>query len=109
LAFSRNSRSKWKLIWNLPQLLKKTWALLKNPHVPGERKIIFLLLALAYFLWPLDLIPDFPLLGQLDDLGILFLLMNWFVSKSPKKDPEAIEADYYVIDQDQEPPQEKES
>lgn len=90
-----------RMIWNLPILLKKTWTLLKEPGISQQRKLLLILLSLAYLFWPLDLIPDLPFIGQLDDLGIIFLLMNWFVQKSPhrERDPEAIEADYYYVDE----------
>ena len=46
------------------------------PHI---LKLIFIVIALAYFLWPLDIIPDIVgLLGRLDDLLIIgFLLWRY--------------------------------
>jgi len=101
LSYPRNKRSKWMMVWNIPRLLKRTWLLLKDPAVSEGRKALFIIAALAYLFWPFDLIPDLPLLGQLDDLGVLFLLMNWFVRKTPPSEPEAIEADYYYVDDEQ--------
>ncbi|MFZ5754856.1 MAG: DUF1232 domain-containing protein [Bacillota bacterium] len=89
-------RNKWHTIWNLPRLVSKSWALFKNPHISRERKLLVLLLGLGYLVWPLDLIPVIPLLGQIDDLGVIFFLLNWFVNKS---EPEAIEAEYYFADE----------
>jgi len=95
-----SSRNKWKTIWNLPHLFKKSWLLLKNPVTPLGRKLILLLLGLGYVIWPLDFIPDIPIVGQIDDLGIVFLLLNWFVNKS-NIDTDSIEADYYYIDDEE--------
>jgi uncharacterized membrane protein YkvA (DUF1232 family) len=33
--------------------------------------------AIAYAVMPLDLIPDVPIIGWLDDLGIMSLAMAW--------------------------------
>ncbi|MCR4440885.1 MAG: YkvA family protein [Peptococcaceae bacterium] len=86
-------RSKWNMIWNIPRLIKTSWLLLKDPRVPGGNKLLLLLLGAGYLLWPFDLVPDVPLIGQLDDLGLIFLLLNWFVNRAVPDDH--IEADYY--------------
>ncbi len=88
--------NKWQTIWNLPRLLKKSWYYFKNPHVSKKRKLLVLLLGLGYLIWPFDLIPVIPLIGQIDDLGIIFFLLNWFVHKS---ESEAIETEYYFVDE----------
>lgn len=36
-----------------------------------------MLLAAAYVVWPADLIPDVPLIGWLDDLGVASLAAAW--------------------------------
>jgi len=60
-----------------------SWALLLDNRVPLALKIIPLG-AVAYVVSPIDLIPDiFPLLGQLDDLGILMTALTVFNSMSP--------------------------
>ncbi len=41
-------------------------------------------LALLYTLWPADLIPDIPIFGWMDDIGILFLA-GWYLSHKAKK------------------------
>ena len=40
--------------------------------------------ALLYALWPADLIPDIPVFGWMDDVGILFLA-GWYLSHKAKK------------------------
>jgi uncharacterized membrane protein YkvA (DUF1232 family) len=57
------------------------------------------LIGFGYLLWPFDLIPDVPILGQIDDLGVIFLLLNWFVNRSMPED--IIEAEYYFEDDEQ--------
>lgn len=87
----------WKMIWNIPRLLKSSWSLLKNPQVSNSSKLLTILLGLGYFIWPFDLVPDLPLLGHLDDLGVIFLLLNWFVNRTQSDN--TIEASYYFEDE----------
>ncbi len=49
--------------------------MVKNEETPLSAKIL-LVAAVAYFLWPFDLIPDFiPIIGYLDDLIIVPFLI----------------------------------
>ena len=101
-----NTNNKWKLLWNLPGLIKRSWVLFQNPLIPTGRKIIVILTSLGYFFWPLDLIPDLPVIGQIDDLFVIFFLLNWFVNKGEKDvqnrvDQDVIDADYYISDNDE--------
>jgi uncharacterized membrane protein YkvA (DUF1232 family) len=58
------------------QFLKIYPKLVVDPRVPAKTKYLPLI-ALAYFLVPIDLIPDFfLLLGQLDDIGVIVILLN---------------------------------
>lgn len=94
-------RKRWRTIWNIPRLIRTFWAMMKNPRVPRDMKLIVIILGLAYFIWPFDLIPEFPipLLGYIDDFGVIFLLLNWFVNRSPRE--EHIDAEYYIVDNDE--------
>lgn len=93
--------SRLQLIWNLPRLLKTSWALLQNPRVAGQKKTILVLVGLGYLFFPFDLITDvFPILGQLDDLGVIFLLLNWFVNRTETTDD--LQADYYISEDEKE-------
>jgi uncharacterized membrane protein YkvA (DUF1232 family) len=57
--------------------------LLREPRVPLLVKAIPLL-AVLYVIWPIDLLPDFfPVLGQLDDLGIALLALELFTKMCP--------------------------
>ena len=63
--------------------LMLTWRLIRDPRVPLWMKAIPVL-AVAYVLSPIDLIPDFIIgLGQLDDLGLIFGAMRLFESVTP--------------------------
>lgn len=89
---------KSRIIWNIPRLLTKSWHLFRNPEISKEKKLLILAVGLGYFLFPLDLLPDvFPLLGQIDDLGLIFLILNWFVNSS-QKDKDIVDAEYYISD-----------
>ena len=57
--------------------------LMRDGRVPFRLKLIPILVGL-YLLSPLDLIPGFiPILGQLDDLGVLLLGMTTFIRLAP--------------------------
>lgn len=83
-------------IFRLKKKLKKRADLLKrdiitlyyayrNPAIPLLPKII-VLIALAYALSPVDLIPDFiPVLGYLDDLVIIPALISLSIRLIPEK------------------------
>lgn len=67
----------------LARQLRLTWLLLRNPGTPLWLKCSGLG-ALLYLVIPLDLLPDFLLiLGQLDDLGVLFAWMKILERLSP--------------------------
>lgn len=96
----RRMKRSWKMIWHIPRLLQQAWQLLRDPKVAGSSKLLLILVGFGYLLWPLDFIPDVPLLGHLDDLGLIFLLLNWFVNRSMPDDTDYVEADYYFKDED---------
>jgi uncharacterized membrane protein YkvA (DUF1232 family) len=60
-----------------------TLRLLREPAVPAYLKVVPFA-ALAYVLSPLDLLPDFiPIVGQLDDLGVVILGVKLFLRLCP--------------------------
>jgi uncharacterized membrane protein YkvA (DUF1232 family) len=76
--------------WFRPALLRTiwlqarlSWRLLREPQVPRTTKALIALPAL-YLVSPFDLLPDLvPIIGQLDDLGVLLLALQAFVSLCP--------------------------
>jgi uncharacterized membrane protein YkvA (DUF1232 family) len=57
--------------------------LLREPAVPLLAKAVPALAAI-YLIWPLDVLPDiFPVLGQLDDLGVLLAALETFLWLCP--------------------------
>ncbi len=67
----------------LLEQLRLSWALLTDGRVPVVYKVIPIA-AIAYVVSPIDLVPDvIPILGQLDDLGLLMLALSTFNSLAP--------------------------
>jgi uncharacterized membrane protein YkvA (DUF1232 family) len=63
--------------------LRLAWRLMREPRVPLYAKAVPAL-AVLYVLSPLDFIPDIlPVVGQLDDLGILILGVKLFLRLCP--------------------------
>jgi len=59
--------------------------LLREPRVPAIFKAVPLL-GLAYVISPLDFIPDvLPVVGQLDDLGMILLAIELFRRLCPRE------------------------
>lgn len=92
-------------------MLRLAWRLLQDPRVPLSYKAIPFG-ALVYVVFPVDFIPDLiPGLGQLDDIAVILLGLNWFVSLcppalvaehrralfGPDKAEEVVDAEYRVV------------
>lgn len=73
-------------IYHLPNFLKLLYRLFNDREVPFTPKLV-LLAALAYFISPFDLLPDFliPVLGYLEDIIILIMALKVFVKYSPEE------------------------
>ena len=57
--------------------------LIREPAVPLLAKAV-LALAAVYLIWPLDFLPDLlPVLGQLDDLGVVLAALEIFLRLCP--------------------------
>lgn len=87
--------------------VRLAWRLFRDDRVSPAAKAIPIL-GLIYLIWPVDFLPDlFPALGQLDDIAVLLLALNWFIYASPGDvvkeiqdgdEAEVISARYKVID-----------
>ena len=70
----------WRKSW---QEVKLAWMLLRDPGVSRLYKLIPVIV-LIYILSPFDLIPGFlPIIGQLDDAGLLLLGVKLFTRMAP--------------------------
>jgi uncharacterized membrane protein YkvA (DUF1232 family) len=68
-------------IWQNGQL---AWRLYTDRRVSVLLKALVPVAALAYFIMPIDLLPDFiPVLGQLDEVAVVLLLVRLFISLAP--------------------------
>jgi len=71
------------LVRTLMARLRLSLRLLREPRVSLLRKAVPAA-AIAYLILPFDFAPDFlPVLGQLDDLGVLFAALEAFVFLCP--------------------------
>lgn len=78
-------KSRLLMLLNLPRSVPLVWNLAWDKRIQWSSKLLFLGGGLAYFLLPYDVIPDwFPLLGQIDDLIVLFLLIERFLAVVPE-------------------------
>lgn len=82
-------------MWNLARLwirFKKeiflAWAMVRNPAVPMSSKLL-IAAAVAYVVFPFDLVPDVPIIGWLDDGLIAYLLLQFATKLLP---PELLSA-----------------
>jgi len=58
--------------------------LVREPAVPIPPKLV-IGGAACYLIWPIDLLPDlFPLLGQLDDIGVVMAALQLFLHLCPE-------------------------
>jgi uncharacterized membrane protein YkvA (DUF1232 family) len=65
--------------------LRLAWRLFRDGRVSPFVKSVPLLAA-AYLIWPLDLLPDLALgLGQLDDLAVIALGVRLFTALCPRQ------------------------
>jgi uncharacterized membrane protein YkvA (DUF1232 family) len=80
------SADRWRTVQfliHLPRLIRLYWRLLWDGRVPVWLKLM-LLGAVAYVVFPFDLIPDvIPVLGELDDLVVLIVAARWFLEWCP--------------------------
>jgi uncharacterized membrane protein YkvA (DUF1232 family) len=72
-----------RLVLKLPMYARVVWGMLRDPRTPIGLKGM-LAAALAYVVFPVDLIPDvIPIIGQADDLTVLLLVLDLFIQNAP--------------------------
>jgi uncharacterized membrane protein YkvA (DUF1232 family) len=60
------------------------WRVMRHPQTPAKTKLLAML-AVVYVISPIDLIPDvIPVLGLLDDVGVVMLLLSIAYKFLPK-------------------------
>jgi uncharacterized membrane protein YkvA (DUF1232 family) len=75
--------TKLGLLRSLVEQARLAARLLREPAVPSLLKAIPALAA-TYLIWPIDAIPDLlPVLGQLDDLGVILAGLQAFIHLCP--------------------------
>jgi uncharacterized membrane protein YkvA (DUF1232 family) len=85
----KNPRDFFRLIASLPKFVRLYWRLFQDRRVGIYLKFI-LLVALAYVISPIDLIPDWivPILGGIDDLVVFIAASRYFIKHCP---PEVVQ------------------
>ncbi|HEY3043411.1 MAG TPA: YkvA family protein [Vicinamibacterales bacterium] len=84
MALRTTSWLSWpSLARTLVSHVRLTLRLLREPGVPLLTKAVPIVAAL-YVISPLDFVPDFlPVLGQLDDLGMILIALEAFLNVCP--------------------------
>ncbi|QGG46885.1 YkvA family protein [Heliorestis convoluta] len=82
-----NKATTWqrlRVLVNIPRSSRLIMALLRDGRVPVLNKVLLLGLGAAYFLWPLDVVPDVvPFFGHIDDLTVIVFLIDRFLASAP--------------------------
>ncbi len=70
------------LLLLVPDFFHLLYKLMRDPRVPGDKKLKFAAV-LAYFLTPLDLLPEAVLgpIGYMDDLALAAYVLNDFINQ----------------------------
>jgi uncharacterized membrane protein YkvA (DUF1232 family) len=72
-----------RILAHLPDFARLYWRLFRDRRVSILAKAL-LVSALAYLVWPADLVPDFvPFVGEVDDLAVVLSGLWLFVRLCP--------------------------
>lgn len=72
-----------QILRHLPDFARLYWRLFRDRRVSILAKAL-LVLTLLYVVWPFDVLPDFlPVIGEMDDLGIVVSGLWLFVRLCP--------------------------
>lgn len=72
-----------RLVLKLPTYARLVWGIERDSRTPLPLKAM-LAAALAYVVFPIDLVPDaIPIIGQADDLTVLLLVLDLFIQNAP--------------------------
>ncbi|MEO8632364.1 MAG: YkvA family protein [Chloroflexota bacterium] len=81
----RDPKEALEMMRRMPSYARLIWALARDPRVPTQQKLVLGAIA-GYLVFPIDIIPDFiPVIGQLDDLGVLIFGLDFFIRNAPKE------------------------
>jgi uncharacterized membrane protein YkvA (DUF1232 family) len=84
----RNVGEAMEVAKKLPTYARLVWGLARDERVPTQQKLVLGAIA-AYLAFPIDIVPDFiPVLGQLDDVGVVLFGLDWFIRNAP---PEVVD------------------
>jgi uncharacterized membrane protein YkvA (DUF1232 family) len=84
MANNQNVTTQVGLLGSLMNRGRLVWRLLRDPRVPLYLKALPIG-AVLYAVMPLDFLPDIaPLVGQIDDIGILLAGIEGFIALSPQ-------------------------
>ena len=71
-----------ELATSVPNLIRLFKGLAGDPRVPRGSKW-WLVVALAWFAWPIDLLPEFlPVIGPIDDLVVAALVLRHLLKRA---------------------------
>jgi uncharacterized membrane protein YkvA (DUF1232 family) len=80
----RDPKEAIETLRKMPAYARLVWALARDPRVPMQQKLVLGAIA-GYLVFPIDIIPDFiPVIGQLDDLGVLIFGLDFFIRNAPR-------------------------
>jgi uncharacterized membrane protein YkvA (DUF1232 family) len=77
-----NAGKNMSFLTTMIKQVRLAWLLLQDKRVPIWVKSV-IPLALLYVVSPFDLIPIIPVVGQLDDLGVILLGLTTFIKLCP--------------------------